>query len=198
MDESTGSTLPTRDRILRATVELLRRQGYDGTGVKQIAREADATLGSLYHFFPDGKGQLAAEALRVDADHYASLLRQGMESSDDPAEGIVAFAHLHIEELRASEWRDACLASAAALERIGHSAPVQHDYETALSTWRDIIAARLRAVGVDEATADDAACFALSALEGAEIQCRATRSEKPLVTAGTHLADLFRGLHPTP
>ncbi|QVQ50765.1 TetR/AcrR family transcriptional regulator [Spiractinospora alimapuensis] len=185
---------PTRDRILRATVDLLRRQGYEGTGVKQIARAAEATLGSLYHFFPEGKEQLATEALRMDGEHYASLLRRGMESSTDPAEGIVAFADLLAADLRAANWCDSCMASAAALERIGHSPAIQAGYQAAMETWREIIATRLRAAGTSEEKADDAACFALSALEGAEIQSRTTQSDHPLRTAGTYLAALFRGL----
>ncbi|MGZ4676959.1 MAG: TetR/AcrR family transcriptional regulator, partial [Acidimicrobiia bacterium] len=47
-------TTPTRDRLTGATADLFRRQGYHGTGVKQIAAAADAQLASLYHFFPGG------------------------------------------------------------------------------------------------------------------------------------------------
>ena len=50
----------TRDRIVDASAELFRRQGYNATGVKQIVTEAQAPFGSLYHFFPGGKEQLAA------------------------------------------------------------------------------------------------------------------------------------------
>ena len=46
---------PTRDRILYATAELFRRQGYAGTGLKQVVAEAQAPFGSLYHHFPGGK-----------------------------------------------------------------------------------------------------------------------------------------------
>ena len=35
-------SIPTRDRILYASAELFRRQGYAGTGLKQIATEANA------------------------------------------------------------------------------------------------------------------------------------------------------------
>ena len=38
----------TRDRIVYATAELFRRQGYTGTGLKQIVAEADAPFGSLF------------------------------------------------------------------------------------------------------------------------------------------------------
>ena len=54
----------TRERILETSGELFRRQGYMGTGVKQIVEEAGAPFGSLYHFFPGGKEELGAETIR--------------------------------------------------------------------------------------------------------------------------------------
>ena len=54
---------PTKDRLLDASGELFRRQGYTGTGVKQILTEASAPFGSLYHHFPGGKEEMAEEVL---------------------------------------------------------------------------------------------------------------------------------------
>ena len=54
----------TRDRILDSGGEFFRRQGYAGTGVKQIVEAASAPFASLYHFFPGGKEQLGAEVIR--------------------------------------------------------------------------------------------------------------------------------------
>ncbi|WP_153065138.1 TetR family transcriptional regulator, partial [Mycobacterium avium] len=39
----------TRERFLTAATGLFRRQGYSGTGLKQIVAESRAPLGSLYH-----------------------------------------------------------------------------------------------------------------------------------------------------
>jgi AcrR family transcriptional regulator len=44
----------TKERIVGTTGELFRRQGYTGTGLKQIVAEAAAPFGSIYHFFPGG------------------------------------------------------------------------------------------------------------------------------------------------
>ena len=57
----------TRERIVESSAELFRRQGYTATGVKQIVTAAQAPFGSLYHFFPGGKEQLGAEAIRAPA-----------------------------------------------------------------------------------------------------------------------------------
>ena len=50
----------TRERILDASTELFRRQGYAGTGLKSVVDKAGAPFGSLYHHFPGGKDQLGA------------------------------------------------------------------------------------------------------------------------------------------
>ena len=44
---------------------LFQRQGFTGTGIKQILTEADAPFSSLYHFFPGGKDELGAESIRL-------------------------------------------------------------------------------------------------------------------------------------
>ena len=51
----------TRERIVEAGAMLFRRQGWSGTGMKQIAAAAAAPFGSIYHFFPGGKDELSAE-----------------------------------------------------------------------------------------------------------------------------------------
>lgn len=58
----------TRDRIVVAASRLLQRQGYVGTGIKQIAQEAQATLGSVYHFFPGGREAVAVTAIKHSSE----------------------------------------------------------------------------------------------------------------------------------
>ena len=63
----------TKDRIVNTSAELFRRQGYAGTGMKQIVAEASAPFGSLYHFFPGGKEQLGDEVIRRSGQLYIQL-----------------------------------------------------------------------------------------------------------------------------
>ena len=64
----------TRERILDVSADLFRRQGMAGTGIKQILRGADAPFGSLYHHFPGGKDELAAETIKRAGAQYAELV----------------------------------------------------------------------------------------------------------------------------
>ncbi|WP_280313224.1 TetR/AcrR family transcriptional regulator, partial [Nocardia abscessus] len=78
----------TRERLVTATAELMRTQGYAGTSVKQITVAARAPMGSLYHHFPEGKPQIAAAALRTSGAAYIQLLPLLLDPHDDLREAV--------------------------------------------------------------------------------------------------------------
>ena len=106
----------TRDRILGSSAELLRRQGYTGTGVKQIVEGADAPFGSLYHFFPGGKEQLAAETIRWSGQMYVQLFAGIAAEASDVLAAVEAFFSGAAETLRETDYADACPIATVALE----------------------------------------------------------------------------------
>src|SRR5215510_12861636 len=64
----------TRERILDASGELFRRQGFAATGLKSILAASDAPYGSLYHFFPGGKEELGVAVLDAGGVVYRELV----------------------------------------------------------------------------------------------------------------------------
>lgn len=62
----------SREKILAAATRLFQLQGYYGTGLNQIIKESGAPKGSLYYHFPDGKEQLAIEAVN-EMSHYIRM-----------------------------------------------------------------------------------------------------------------------------
>ncbi len=177
----------TRTRLVASTAALLQRQGYEATSVKRILADAGATFGSLYHFFPEGKEQLAAAALRHGAEDFADLLRRGLSTTEDPAGAVANCALLLADTLRESEWADGCPVAATALEIIGRSPLIQQASDDALKQWRELIAAKLQDGGIAETTATALACTVLSTLEGAELLSRVSCDDEPLQHAAAHL-----------
>lgn len=59
MDQKPSS----RTLLTRAALKLFRRHGYAGVGISEILAETGLPKGSLYHHFPQGKKQLAQEAV---------------------------------------------------------------------------------------------------------------------------------------
>jgi AcrR family transcriptional regulator len=178
----------TRDRILVTTAELFRRQGYNGTGIKQIVDEARAPFGSVYHHFPGGKEQLGAEVIRTSGAMYGQLLPAVFGPAPDVVTGTREFfrlAALHLEE---SGWEDACPIATVALEVASINEPLREATRDVFDSWVADATAMLVAEGLDDAAARRLAITFVCALEGAFILARAGRTREPLNAAGELIA----------
>lgn len=180
----------TRERIVRATSRLMQRQGYAATGLKEISRESEATLGSVYHFFRGGKRELAVEAVRYGDGEFAEMLRTVLDRVDDPAEAIISCTQELADGLRDSDWLDGCPITTAALESAGRVPDIQRAAEDAFENWRGLVRAKLSRSGFAEDVAHDLAHTVISTLEGAEMSAQVSQSGAPLEIAGRHLARL--------
>ncbi|MFJ8845663.1 TetR/AcrR family transcriptional regulator [Streptomyces cyaneofuscatus] len=182
----------TRDRIVVAAARLLQRQGYVGTGIKQIATESQATLGSIYHFFPGGKEAVAVAAIRYSDQEFAALLREALDGEDDPAEAVLSCTRQLAAGLRESGWIDGCPVTAAALETLGADSEIQQACADALNGWEGLVRDKLLRCGFPAGEARELATTVISAVEGAEVTAQVNRSEEPLLAAGRQLARLVR------
>ncbi|MER5965359.1 TetR/AcrR family transcriptional regulator [Streptomyces sp. NPDC002057] len=181
----------TRDRIVIAAARLLQRQGYVGTGIKQIAQEAEATLGSVYHFFPGGKEAVAVAAIKYSGQEFAAVLRDALDSEEDPGAGVRACAQQLAEGLRVSGWTDGCPVTAAALETLGTDSEIQQACADALRSWEQTVTDKLLRSGFQAHDARELATTVISALEGAEVTAQVNRSEEPLRATSRQLARLI-------
>ncbi|PSK69777.1 TetR/AcrR family transcriptional regulator [Streptomyces sp. CS149] len=182
----------TRDRIVVATARLLQRQGYVGTGIKQIAKESQATLGSIYHFFPGGKEAVAVAAIRHGDQEFAALLKDSLDSEPEPAEAVFSCTRELAAELKESGWVDGCPVTAAALETLGADSELQKACADALNGWERLVLDKLLGCGFPADDARELATTVISAIEGAEVTAQVNRSEEPLLAAGRQLARLIR------
>ncbi|MEU2559639.1 TetR/AcrR family transcriptional regulator [Streptomyces longispororuber] len=182
----------TRERIVVVAARLIQRQGYVGTGIKQIAQEAQATLGSVYHAFPGGKEAVAVAALQHGGKEFSWLLKDALRRAEDPAAAVEACAADLATGLRESGWTDGCPVTAAALETLGTDSEIQRVCREILRAWEDVVAEKLLGCGFAEADAREVATTVISALEGAEVTAQVNRSEEPLLAAGRQLARLIR------
>ena len=125
----------TKQRIVETSAELFRRQGYNATGVKQIVTAAQAPFGSLYHFFPGGKEQLAAEAIRVSAAFYLQLIPAVFDPAPDIVTGVRDFFAGAGEHLRETDYADACPIATVALEVSSTSETMREACADAFESW---------------------------------------------------------------
>jgi AcrR family transcriptional regulator len=174
----------TRERIIDSSAELFRRQGYAGTGVKQIASMASAPFGSLYHFFPGGKEQLGAEVIRWSGGLYLELFATIAMQAPDPVTAIGDFFAGAGETLRDTDYADACPIATVALEVASTNEPLREATAEVFESWIDAASAYFAAAGIPGETARGLAFSILCLLEGAFVFSRAMRSTEPLELAG--------------
>ena len=179
--------MSTRDRIVAAAAQLYGRYGYTGVGLKQVAAESGAPIGSLYHHFPGGKDQLAAEALQLSAEGYQVLVEGIFESSPDLVSGIQAAFAGAAEVLDASGYADACWIETVALEVASTNEPLRLVTAEIFERWIDAATRLVEAGGVPSGEARRLGIAIITGLEGAFVLSRSLRSREPLLATGEAL-----------
>ncbi|MEX2247481.1 MAG: TetR/AcrR family transcriptional regulator [Dehalococcoidia bacterium] len=182
----------TKERIIEASAELFRRQGYAGTGIKSIAETASAPFGSLYHFFPGGKEELADAVIRRSGEFYLRLFESIVDASPDVVTGIRNFFLGAAETLRATDYADACPIATVALEVASTNEPLRQATADVFETWLAALSSRLASAGIPESRARDLAIEAVAALEGAFILSRAARSATAVEVVGRAMVESVR------
>jgi AcrR family transcriptional regulator len=178
----------TRDRIMHVSGELFRRQGYIGTGVKQIVDEARAPFGSVYHFFPGGKEELGAEVIVRSGREYGRMGGAIYGPAPDVVSGTRDFFAAAAEDLRDSGYTDACPIATIALEVSSVSEPMRAACAEVFEGWITGLAAIFAGAGIPPERSRALAVTMLCGLEGAFVLSRALRSTEPLEVAGATAA----------
>ena len=181
----------TRARIIEQTTHLFTSQGYTGTGLKQIATQAAAPFGSIYHFFPGGKRDLAATVLRESGTAYGLLVPLVYDGSQDVVTGTANFFAGAAQHLVDTDWADACPIGTVALEVASTDDELRVVIADVFEGWLQLLDVRLVAAGISPERARELSHTVLAALEGGFMLCRTLRTTRPLLDAGTAMAGLI-------
>ena len=73
----------TRQRLLRAAATEIARHGFKGASLRGVAARADIRAASIFHFFPDGKEQLARAMLEHIMETIATRMTPTLDAASD-------------------------------------------------------------------------------------------------------------------
>jgi AcrR family transcriptional regulator len=183
----------TRTRIRAAASALFRRDGYSGTGLKRIAAESGAPFGSIYHFFPGGKEQLALDVVRTSGEEYMRMVLALLDSVPEPLESLANAFRLAEHDLVATDYADACPIATLAMEVASSNETLRGATAQVFEGW---VAAGTDWFGrwtPDREVARWLAHSMIMLMEGAFVLSRATRDPEPLRAAGRAVVELARG-----
>jgi len=169
-----------RDAIVRAAAALFRRNGYAATGINEIAEVSGAPKGSLYHYFPGGKDQIAVAAVRFAGGVVVATLETLAQEHDTAAAMIRAYCKLLAGWMAKSGFRDGCPIATTLLEAAPQSKEMAAAGREAFAGWCAVIARALVRDGFGKAEAKRLSTLAVSSLEGALILARVEASARPI------------------
>ena len=180
-----------RGAIVRAAATLFRRNGFAATGINEIAEVSGAPKGSLYHYFPDGKDQIAEAAIRFAGAGLVATLEKLEQEHDSAASMIRAYCKLLAGWMAKSGFRDGCPISTTLLELAPQSEALRRRARGLRQlARRDRAGAGARRFG--KAEAKRLATLAVSAIEGSLILARVERSSAPIDDVAKSLASALQ------
>jgi TetR/AcrR family transcriptional repressor of lmrAB and yxaGH operons len=184
---------PARNHILETTCELLELQGYHATGLNQIIKESGSPKGSLYHYFPGGKDELTAEALKRVGQIVLERIQMSLAEVDDPAEAVGGFLLKLAHFVPSSGYRAGGPITTVALETAATNEALRVVCREIYGAWQAAFAGKLVEGGFSAARARSLASLIISAIEGAIILSRTSRDPRPLKDCAEELSRLIRG-----
>ncbi len=179
-------TAPSRDRMIAATIDLLRGFGLSGAGINDIVRESAAPKGSVYHFFPGGKLQIAEEALRAYVPQVQAFIDAAMAGRRGNAARVRALFDALAQRVEGQAFRRSCAIGTVSLDLSEDMEALRPVLVEALDAW-----ARTIARHVDLGQARRSRSFAelvVTTIEGAYVRARAEHSAHAFREAGRWLA----------
>lgn len=188
------TTTETKDRILDTAARLFHEQGFNGTGVSTILREADVNAGSLYHFFP------SKEALLLGVlDRYRNLLHPVVmapveAATQDPIGRVFALLQQYRDWFAPLNFTMGCPIGNLALELADSLPGVRELVRANFDGWSSYVERWLKEAGDRLPPDTDPAQLAflvLTVMEGGLMQARARGSAEPYDASVAQLRRYF-------
>ena len=190
-------TKQSKDNILETATRLFYFQGFHGTGLNQIIKESGAPKGSLYHYFPEGKEQLAEAAIELSKRRIGGVIQHYMNEHEKVEDAlnahILAMAELFdlvdgVEQHSYTMMPFGLLAAESAFmnERLRKACGETYKY------WESIYYTKLVSNGFSDHAAVTISKAISALIEGAVTLSLSQRSNEPLLTISKVIPALLK------
>lgn len=170
----------TREHIIQTTSQLLEKQGYHGTGLNEIIRESGTPKGSLYHYFPEGKDQITAQAVLQSGRVVSERIRAGLAASRSASRAVYEFVMLIAENVEGSGFAAGSPLTAVAMETATQSERINLACREAYGMLQTAFREKLLDSGFSRTRAEELGTFIVAAVEGGIILSRTSHTADPL------------------
>lgn len=163
-----------RNDVIPVLGEIFREYGFSGTSLSEITRRTGLGKGSLYHFFPNGKKEMATAVLDHIANWFEVNVFSMLKESKDPVLGINKM-FMAVDRYFYSGKR-ICLVGAFALDDTRDQ--FANEVSTYFSLWNKALTLALKRSGFKTKEAKDTSEDILASIQGALVLARSQDDEK--------------------
>lgn len=182
----------TREQFLETTCDLMEAQGYHATSLNQIIHESGAAKGSLYYHFPEGKEELAAEAIDLTGRNVSQRIRANLTDEPDPVEAVWAFVRRIADNVEESGYQAGGPLMTVAMETVTSNERINLACREAYGRLVIAFMEKLVAGGYSEKRAGELAFFIVMAIEGGIILSRTQHTGAPLLLVADELKRMLK------
>ena len=174
----------SREKILEAATLLFHLKGYHATALSEILKESGAPKGSLYYHFPNGKEQLAIEAIHLSAKTISKAIKENLAVYDHPVEAfqyhIGQIAERFSDVERITQFKNVPL-GLLAMETVFVNENLRMACEETFTEWETLYYDKLRMNGYSEERAQLISETISALIEGGVTLCFTKKSSEPLL-----------------
>ena len=175
--------------MVRSAASLIRTRGMSATSFSDVLADSGAPRGSIYYHFPDGKEQLAEDAIRWTSERV--LAHQRTCRATTPAGVLDCFIDMWRQVVLASGGAAGCVVAGVAIDTVAADRARMGVVRSTFRSWIDLLTEQLVAVGLSGRRASRIALATVAGMEGALILCRAEGDSEPLETVAAELRRLL-------
>ncbi len=168
----------SRQKMIESAAKLIQTRGLNAASFSEVLADSGAPRGSIYHHFPEGKDQLAAEAVRWTSSRVLAFQRAYAGNS---ARGVLErFIGMWRKVVEESNGGAGCVVAGVGIDTIAGEPGLIDLVRAIFRDWIGLLTEQLGATGMEASRAGAIATMAVAGMEGALILCRAEQSVAPL------------------
>ena len=158
-----------RADLLPAMAEVFREHGFEGASIALISERTGLGKGSLYHFFPGGKEEMAGAVLEEIEAWFTTHIFAPLQWDSDPNSAIDRMFRAVVEYFDSGQ--RICLVAAFALAASRDRFAKQ--IRSYFKMWKEALVTALVRTGRDNPVAEQLAEEVLAAIQGSLVLARA-------------------------
>ncbi len=181
----------TKDLFINTAASLFANKGYHATGISEILKMSNAPKGSLYYYFPQGKEQLADEALQKATKKIVAEIDESFQFSTNIMECLQHHLRYVAKKIEYDMFKPNVSISLIALETFASNERLRLRCQDVFAQIREVYIHYFMENGMNE---NKAALFAMTMgmlTEGAITLSLTCKSTKPLHELADNLPDLL-------